>query len=119
MSECEQKAEIFRSHYPERHKGGAKTEVHPTISGMMQNYNKKFSELRIRKVCKLAKGFDVENGQLRTCNMFTLKQCRNKLCKMAHFLMTDMEKAYLDQIVKMLRTVVAATVKKPKGVKRG
>ena len=41
------------------------------IAGMMQNYNKKFSELRIRNVFKLAgvkiyrllivKGFDCEN----------------------------------------------------------
>ena len=103
--------------------------MQPTISGMMQNYNKRFSELRIRKVCNLVgvniyrlsrvNGSDSENGHLCMCNMFTLKKCRNKLCKMAHFLMTDMEKAYLDQIVKMLRTVVAATVKKPKGVKRG
>ena len=70
----------------------------------MQNYNKKFSELRISNVCNLAgvkiyrllsvKGFDGENGHLRTCNMFALKKCRNKLFKMAHLLRTEMDKAY-------------------------
>ena len=104
MAEREQKAEIFRTQYPERYTGGANTEVHLTIAGMMQNYNKKFSELRIRNVCKLGggkfyrlpsvKGFDGKNGQVHTCGVFTLKQYRNKLRKMAHLLLTDMDKAY-------------------------
>ena len=104
MAEREQQAEIFRSHYPERYTGGTNTEVHPTIESMMQNCNKKFSELRISNVCKLAgvkiyrltrvKGFDGANGQLCTCRMFTLKQCSNKLCKMAHLITTDMDKEY-------------------------
>ena len=95
----------------------------------MQNYNKKFSELRISNVCKLAgvkiyrlpsvKGFDGENGQLRTCNMFSLKQCRNKLCKMVHLLPTDMYKSYPEQLVKILSTGVAAAVTKLEGGKRG
>ena len=33
----------------------ANTEVNPKIVGRMQNYNKKFSELRIRNMCKLAR----------------------------------------------------------------
>ena len=96
---------------------------------MMQNYNKKFSELRIRNVCKLAgvniyrlpsvKVFDGENRQLRTCNMFTLKQCSNKLCKMVQFLTTEIEKAYPEQLVKMLSTRVGVAVTKPEGEKRG
>ena len=63
--------------------GGTNTEVHPTIAGMMQNYNNKFSELRISNMWKLAgvkiyrllsvKVFDGENGKLCMCNMFTLK----------------------------------------------
>ena len=75
---------------------------------MMQNYNKKFSELHISNVCKLTgvkiyqlpsvMGFDCENGQLCTCNMFTLKQCRNKQFKMAHLLPTEMEKACPEKI---------------------
>ena len=78
--------------------------MHPKIAGMMQKYNKKFSELRISNVCKLegvkiyrlpnVKGFDIEKGQLRTCNMFNLKKCSNKLCKMALFLKMETEKAY-------------------------
>ena len=80
-------------------------------------------------MCKLAvvklyrlpsvKGFDGENGQICTCNMFTLKQCRNKLYKMAHLLPKDMEKAYPEQLVNMLSTGVAAAVTKPKEGKRG
>ena len=72
------------------------------IAGMMQNYNKNFSELRISNMCKLigvniyrlpsVKGFDGENRQLCMCNIFTLKQHRNKLFKMAHLLPTDMDK---------------------------
>ena len=95
----------------------------------MQNDNKKFSALRISNVCKLAgvkiyqlpsvKVFDGENEQIFTCNMFTLKNCSNKLCKMAHLIPTDMDKAYPDQLVKMLRTGVIAAVTKPKGGKRG
>ena len=42
MAEREQKAEISWSQYPERYTGGKNTEVHPTIAGMMQNYNNKF-----------------------------------------------------------------------------
>ena len=64
-------------------------------------------------------GFDGENGQLRTCNMFTLKKCRNKLCKMAHLLPTETDKAYPEQLVKMMITGVAAVVTKPKRGKRG
>ena len=54
VAEREKKAEIFRAQYPERYTGGTNTEVHPKIAGMMQNYNKKFSEIRISNVCKLA-----------------------------------------------------------------
>ena len=53
MAKYEQKAEIFWAQYPECYTGGKNTEVHPTIAGMMQNYNKKFSELCIRNMCKL------------------------------------------------------------------
>ena len=49
----------------------------------------------------------------------TLKQCRNKICKMAHLLPTDMDKAYPEHLVKMLSTGVAAAVTNPKGGKRG
>ena len=103
--------------------------MHPTISGMMHNYNKKFYELRISNVCKLegvkfyqlpsVKGFDGENGQICTCNMFTLKQCINKICKMAHLLLKDMDKEYPEQLVNMISTGVEAAVTKPEGVKRG
>ena len=78
--------------------------MHPTIAVMIQNYNKKFSKLRISNMCKLVgvksyllpsvKGFDSENVQLSTFSMFTLKQCRNKLFKMTHLLPTDMDKTY-------------------------
>ena len=71
-AEREQKAEVFWAQYQERYTWGKNTEVHPTIAGMMQNYNKKFSELCIRNMCKLVgvniywlssvNGFDVENG---------------------------------------------------------
>ena len=47
MAERKQKAEIFWAQYPERYTGGANTEVHATVAIMMQNYNKKFSKLRI------------------------------------------------------------------------
>ena len=122
--EREQKSEIFRAQYPERYTG-KKTEVHPTIAGMMQNYNTKFSDLCISNLCKMTgvkiyglpsvKGFDDENGQLHTCNMFTLKQCRNNICKMAHLLPTEKDKSYPDQLVKIMSTGVAAAVTKPKG----
>ena len=79
-------------------------------------------------MCKLAgvkiyrlpsvKGFDGENKQLRTCNMFTLKQCRNKLCKMTHLLPTDMEKAYPEQLANIMSMGVAAAVTKTEGGKR-
>ena len=104
MYEREEKAEIFRAQFPECYTVEANKEVHPTIAGMMQNYNKKFSELRISNVCKLSgvkiyqlpivKGFDGEDRQFCTCNMFTLKHFRNKLCNMAHLLLTGMEKSY-------------------------
>ena len=42
MAEREQKSEIFQSQYPERYAGEANKEVHPTISGTMQNYIKNF-----------------------------------------------------------------------------
>ena len=68
--------EIFWSQYPERYTGEANTELKPAIAGMMQNYNKRFSELCISNVCNMAgvkkyrltsvKGFDGENQQLRT-----------------------------------------------------
>ena len=48
-----------------------------------------------------------------------LKQCINKLCKMAHLLPTDMDKAYPEQLVKMLIMGVAAAVTKPGGGKGG
>ena len=126
--EREKKAELFRSQYLEHYTEGENTKVYPTIAGMMQNCNKKFSELRRSSVCKLSgvkiyqlpsvKGFDGENRQLRTCNMFTFKQCRNKLCKMAHLLPTEMEKSYTEQLVKMLSMGVAKAVTKPEGGKR-
>ena len=53
MAEREQKTEIFRTQYPERYTEGKNAEMHPMIAGTMQNYNKKFSELRISSVCKL------------------------------------------------------------------
>ena len=128
-AEREQKAEIFWAQYLERYTGGTNIEVHPTIAGMMQNYNRKFSELRISNVCKLTgvklyqllgvTGFDGENRQLRTCSMFTVKQFSNKLCKMAHLLPTEMYKAYPEQLIKMLSTGVAAAVTKPEGGKSG
>ena len=65
------------------------------------------------------KGFDSENGQICTCNMFTLKQYRNKLCKILHLLPTEMDKAYPEQLVKILSTGVAAEDTNPKGGKRG
>ena len=67
MAEREQKVEIFRAQYPEHYTREANTEVHPKISGIMQNYNKKFSKLRIRNVCKL-KG--VKIYQLPSVNGF-------------------------------------------------
>ena len=103
--------------------------MHPTIACMMQNYNKKFSKLRISNVCNIAgvtiyrlpsvNGFDCENGKLCTFNVFTLKQCRNILCKISHLLLTDMDKAYPEKLVKMLSTGVAVAVTNPKGGKRG
>ena len=80
-------------------------------------------------MCKLAgvkfyrlpsvKGFDGENGKLRTCNMFMLNQCSNNLCKMAHLLPMEMDKAYPEQLVKILSMEVAVAVTKPEGGKRG
>ena len=71
MEEREQKSENFRAQYPERYTRDSNTEVHSTIVGMIQNYNKKFSKLCISNVCKLegvkiyrllsVKGFDGEN----------------------------------------------------------
>ena len=63
------------------------------------------------------KGFDGDNGQLRACNMFMLKQCRNRLYNMAHLLTTEMDKSYPEQLVRILSTGVAAPVTKPKGGK--
>ena len=104
--------------------GEANTDVHPTIAGMMQNYHKNFPELRISNVCKLSrvkmyqlpsvKGFDGDNRHLCMCNMFTLKKCRNKLCKMTHLLPTDMEKAYPEQLANIMSMGVAAAVTNPK-----
>ena len=125
MDEREEKAEIFWSQYPECYIGEINTEVHPSISGFMHNYNKKFSELGISNVCKLVEvkiyrlpsvnGFYCENRQLRTCNMFTLKQCMNKLRKMAHLLTTDMDKAYPDKLLNMLITELIVAVTKCEG----
>ena len=80
-------------------------------------------------MCKLAgvkiyqllsvKGSGGENGQLFTCNMLTLKQCRSDLCKIVHLLTTDMEKLYPEQLVKMLSMGVPAAVTKTEGGKRG
>ena len=64
-------------------------------------------------------GFDDEKRQIHTCNMFTMKQYRIKLCKMAHLLPTDMEKVYPDELDKMMSTGVAAAVTKLEGGKRG
>ena len=94
----------------------------------MQNYNKKFFEQRISNVCKMAgvkfyrlpsvKGFDGDDGKLCMCNVFTLKQCRNNICKMAHLLPMEMDKAYTEELVKILSTGVAASVTKPNRGKR-
>ena len=65
------------------------------------------------------KGIDGENRQLCMCNMFTLKQCKNKLCKMGHLLLMKMYKEYPEQLANMLNTGVAAAVTKPEGGKRG
>ena len=54
MDEREPKAGIFWEKYPKFYTGEANTDVHPKIEGMMQNYNKKFAELHIRNLCKLA-----------------------------------------------------------------
>ena len=74
-------------------------------------------------MCKLAgvkiyqlpsvKGFDCETGQLCACNIFVLKHCRNKLCKMEYLIPTEVDKAYQEQLVNMLSTGVAAAVTKP------
>ena len=64
------------------------------------------------------KDFDSENGQIFTCNMFTLRQCKNKLCKMEHLLTTQTENEYPEQLVNMINTGVAVAVTKPKGGKR-
>ena len=98
--------------------------MHPTLVGIMHNYKKKISERRISNVCKMAgiktyglpsvKGSYSENVQLCMCNMLTLKQFRNKLCKMAHLLPMDTEKAYTEKLVNILSTGVASTVKNPK-----
>ena len=50
--------------------------------------------------------------------MFTLKQCSYKLYKTAHLLPMEMYKAYLEQLVNMMITAVAA-VTKPKGGEMG
>ena len=71
------------------------------------------SEINIYRLPSVM-GFDGENRKLCTCDMFTLKQFRNKLCKMAHLIPTDMDKEYPEQLVKILSTGVVAAVKKPK-----
>ena len=43
--------------------------------------------------------------------MFTLKQCRNKLCKMEHLLPTEIEKAYTEKLVNIIIMGVAVAVK--------
>ena len=80
-------------------------------------------------MCKLAgikiyrlpsvKGFDGENGQICTDKIFTLKRCRNKLCNMVHLFPTETDKAYPEQLVKMLSTGVEAAVYKNRGRKNG
>ena len=102
--------------------------MHPTTAGMMQYYNSKISKLCISNMCKLTgvknyqlpsvTGFDGNNGQLCTCNMFTLKKCWNNICNMSHLLPTDTGKAYPEQLVNMLIPEVAAVVTKPEGGKR-
>ena len=47
MAERAPKAEIFRSQYPECYTREGNPEVHPMIAGMMHNYNKNISGLRI------------------------------------------------------------------------
>ena len=63
-------------------------------------------------------GFDGKKGQFCTCNIFTSKQCRNELCKMAHLMPTEMEKEILDSLVNMLSTGVAEAVTKLEGGKK-
>ena len=53
MSNHEEKAEIYQAQYPERYTREANTEVHPTVAGMIQFYNKNFSKLRIINVCNM------------------------------------------------------------------
>ena len=102
--------------------------MHPTIAGMMHNYNRKFSELHIRNMCNLkgvktyqlpsVKCFHGENRKLCMCNMFTLKQCREKLCMMAHLLLMRMDKAYTEQLVNMLNTAVSVPIYKNRSRKK-
>ena len=54
MVEREQKVEVFRAQYPERYTGEANIEVHPATAGMVHNYNRNFSKMRISNVCELA-----------------------------------------------------------------
>ena len=42
--------------------------------------------------------------------MFTLKQCRNKLCMMDNLIPTEMDKAYPEQLVNVMSMGVAAAV---------
>ena len=79
MDECELKAEIFIAKYPEHYTGVANADVHPKISGMMQSYNKKFSELRISNLCKLS-GVNIyllpsENGLTVRTDRFACATC--------------------------------------------
>ena len=103
--------------------------MHPTIAGMIQYYKNKFLEICISNLCKLeivklyrlpiAEGFGGENGHICTCNMFTLEYCRNKMCKMAHLMQTEMYKGYPEKLVKIMSKGVAAVVTKPEGRKTG
>ena len=70
MAKREQKAEMFWEKYPERYTGEVNTEVHHKIAGMMQFYNKKFSELSISNVCNLA---GVKNYQLLSVKGFSVR----------------------------------------------
>ena len=83
----------------------------------------------ISNVCKLSgvkiyqlpivKCFDGKSGKFCMFDMFTLKECSNKLCNMEHLMPTDMDKAYPEQLVKILITGVLASVTKPEGEKGG
>ena len=59
------------------------------------------------------KGFSGEDGQLRTYSMFSLKMCKNLMCKMAHLFPDEMNKGYPEAMVAALSKGVAEAVTKP------